>query len=913
MKKAMKKITYLLIAAMSLVSVASCVKELTPEPFVTGDGIAREFTVTLPPATRTDLVEGKTVWAKGDSLWVSNGVSSESVVVPEEYWGQKEFKFVVKNATFSDTTKTIYVVYPYLAAGGLTEGKVKVKIPGVQDGLFANANIAAAVAEDYNVNLKNVTAVLKVTVPEDTKAPIYSLAIGAANGNPLTGTCTVDFSGDVPALIPPTTPGSNISVQVDALTGDFFVATIPGTYDAGFTLMAATTDFANAFETKQTTVANMVKVNDLIDLGTIGSDLQPLSGDGTEANPYILESLGHVIAFTGAVDDGKDFAGEFVKLGADIEGVTMPIGSLSITNVTTASGKPFRGHFDGSGHTVTLNITASTAGRSKEVGLFGGLGNGAVVENLVIDGKVSMGGCNFIGALAGSIQSGDQGITIKNVTNKAEVRGNNTIGGLVGYSCGKPGNLLVIEDCTNEGNIIAGSYGVGGIVGRSQLNDGSNSTYKQINKCKNSGSIEGQYNIGGIVGHGYYTALSECENSGAIKSTNCAATLSSIVNKAFSIPSSAGAGGIAGYLQNSSISKSENAGPITGPNKLGGIVGAPYWANMTECINRGTVTSAGNCIGGISGWSPAQGNHTRCVNYGAVSGNNYVGGIQGYADMGSSSGSAGQKFYSCVNEGEVSATTEASGGIIGCTRPYSSSNPVQVNECVNRGKVSVKYRGAGIVASVDVYSNSSYTVLRNCQNDGVVYSYRTDADNGCVLGGIAGWCVKTPTGDNAGLRIYNCLNTGKVQYAKDNFKNVYCGGIVGWMKTGTINNAVNLGTISSTGGVQAEGVEARMGSIVGQLDNVTTNPQRSFISEVYAPTGLAASFAGTTGISVAIFAANCANARTFSEWGELSDLVTIKGTDSFIVDEALNLWVSGNTDYAYYTWTWADKPEFAKE
>ena len=39
--------------------------------------------------------------------------------------------------------------------------------------------------------------------------------------------------------------------------------------------------------------------------------------------------------------------------------------------------------------------------------------------------------------------------------------------------------------------------------------------------------------------------------------------------------------------------------------------------------------------------------------------------------------------------------------------------------------------------------------------------------------------------------------------------------------------------------------------------------------------------------------------------GELSDLVTIKGTDSFIVDEALNLWVSGNTDYAYYTWTWA--------
>ena len=171
MKKAMKKITYLLIAAMSVVSVASCVKELTPEP-ASFEGMEQEFTVTLPAETRTALVEGKTVWAKGDSLWVYNGVSSESVVVPEEFWGKKEFKFVVKTATFSDTTKTIYVVYPYAAAGGVTDGQVKVKIPGVQDGRFATANIAAAVSEDYNVSLKNVTAVLKVTVPAETDAQI---------------------------------------------------------------------------------------------------------------------------------------------------------------------------------------------------------------------------------------------------------------------------------------------------------------------------------------------------------------------------------------------------------------------------------------------------------------------------------------------------------------------------------------------------------------------------------------------------------------------------------------------------------------------------------------------------------------------------------------------------------------------
>ena len=909
----MKKIAYLLFAATSVFFVASCVKELAPEEVATVSKEGQVFTIALPATTRTALVEGKTVWAKGDSIWVSNGTKSESIVVPAEAYGSKTFSFVAKEVFLTEATPKLYIVYPYTAASKVADGNIQFKIPAQQKtGEFAAANIAAAVATDYTIALQNVTSVVKVTVPEETKAPIYSLTLSSA-GNPLCGTCTVDLSGDAPVVTPPTTAGTDITIDVGGVPGDYYAAVIPGTFDAGFKLLAATTDFAFASETKETSVANTLKVNDLVDLGSIGGNLQPLSGDGTEASPYLLESIGHMIAFAGAVNDGNTFADKFVKLGADIAGVTAPVGTLTISSVSASTGHPFKGHFDGAGHTVTVNITASTAGRSKEVGLFGGLGDGAVVENLVIDGKVSMGGCNTIGALAGSVQSGEKGITIKKVTNKAEVRGNNTIGGLIGYTCGKPGKLLVIEECTNEGDVIAGSYGVGGIVGRSQLNDGSNSTYKPINKCKNSGSIQGQYNIGGIVGHGYYTAITGCENSGTINCTNCAATLVSISSGKFSVAASAGSGGIAGYLQNSSIGTSENTGKITGTNKLGGILGAAYWSNLTDCTNKGTVTTTGNCVGGITGWSPAQGNHTRCKNFGDVSGNNYIGGIQGYADMGSSSTSAGQKFYSCVNEGTVSATTEAGGGIVGCARAYSSNCPVQINECVNKAKVTVKYRGGGILGAAHAYSNSSYTVLRNCQNDGVVYSYRTDSDGGCVLGGLVGWCVNAPTGSKAGLRIYNGINTGKIQYATSTFKNVYCGGIVGWMKTGEVANVVNLGTISSTEGVQAEGVDTRLGSIVGQLDGVTANPQVSFVSEVYAPEGIATNFAGTTGISPENFAAKCANARTFDEWGMFVDGATIGGTSAYLIDEALNLWVSANTGYAYKSWAWGSTIGFAQE
>ena len=41
------------------------------------------------------------------------------------------------------------------------DGKVKVKIPAVQDGEFGTANICASESWGYHIELKNVTAVIK--------------------------------------------------------------------------------------------------------------------------------------------------------------------------------------------------------------------------------------------------------------------------------------------------------------------------------------------------------------------------------------------------------------------------------------------------------------------------------------------------------------------------------------------------------------------------------------------------------------------------------------------------------------------------------------------------------------------------------------------------------------------------------
>ena len=944
----MKKITYLLIAAMSLVSVASCVKELTPEPFVTGDGIAREFTVTLPPATRTDLVEGKTVWAKGDSLWVSNGVTSESVVVPEEYWGQKEFKFIVKNATFSDTTKTIYVVYPYAAAGGLTDGKVKVVIPGVQEGLFATANIAAAVSEDYNVSLKNVTSVLKVTVPEGTKAAIYSLAVSATNGNPLTGTCTVDFSGDAPVLIPPTKPGSDISVQVDGLTGDFFLATIPGTYDAGFTLMAATTDFANAVETKQTTVANTVKVNDLVDLGTIGTDLQPLSGEGTAASPYLLESIGHVIAFASAVSDGNTFAGEYFKLGNDIAGITTPIGNLAVSysnSAYTLSGTAFQGHFDGGNHTMTINLTAATAGRTVRVGLFGGIGDGAVIENLVIDGSVSVGGGNFIGALAGMLFADAEGVTVRNVTNKASVGGNNHVGGLVGEVDANVKDMVTFENCVNEGDVICSSYGIGGIIGWMA----NKNVMKTVTACTNKGAVKGIYQVGGIFGYGYYATAKECVNEGLVTATQACGGVYGLVGGSLKFQSSdynRGVGGIGGWNQNGYYIDCVNKGDVTGVTKVGGIGGANYWTHTTNCKNSGTITGTGahelspftnqSITGGIVGWAVTQGNITGCENTGAVKGNGCVGGVVGRVDTGGTSGgyqvnvrtsknsgkvngngmavggiaglasSMANNRYAviqdCENSGDVTNASQQTGGVVGNLYDLNNSAMGRVLNCSNSGAVQGTIWTGGVIGYAQGRATKSACYVRNCANSGNVTGTRADADNGEVVGGLVGAANNVSAG--LGLQMFNCINTGNVRYKVATHEKPYVGGIIGNFQKGKIENVVSMGTVGPLEGSPAEAADNYMGTFAGNIANDAS------LKYAYCPPEVFFQATGKAGVQLdpatAFF-------RTYSEWGELSDLVTIKGTDSFIVDEALNLWVSANTDYAYYTWTWADKPEFAKE
>lgn len=192
-------------------------------------------------------------------------------------------------------------------------------------------------------------------------------------------------------------------------------------------------------------------------------------------------------------------------------------GSYTLTKdiiVTEPYASDFSGTFDGDGHTVTLNITASTA----NVGLFSKLAGGAVVKNVITAGSVTATGKNNVGGIAGVADTELGAITISNCKNEAAIEGNKVVGGILG-GCTEDDYALTISACANEGN-ISGTRNIGGICGTLE-----NAHF--IKNCYNSGTVTGS-TIGGILGRGARGSssttdtpiLENCYNMGNIVYSN---------------------------------------------------------------------------------------------------------------------------------------------------------------------------------------------------------------------------------------------------------------------------------------------------------------------------------------------------------------------------------------------------------
>lgn len=189
-----------------------------------------------------------------------------------------------------------------------------------------------------------------------------------------------------------------------------------------------------------------------------------------------------------------------------------PGGNYQLTadiTVTAPYAEDFSGTFDGDGHTVTLNITASTP----NVGLFSKLAGGAVVKNVITAGSIS-GKVNNVGGIAGTA---DGNVTIENCKNTASIKGGKGAGGILGYS--EPGSgFVTISSCANMGSVSGTRKQVGGIAGNVV------GTHI-IRNCYNQGDIS---NGAGILGRGTKGVLVEnCYTVGSVETNGAIIAVSS--------------------------------------------------------------------------------------------------------------------------------------------------------------------------------------------------------------------------------------------------------------------------------------------------------------------------------------------------------------------------------------------------
>ena len=112
-------------------------------------------------------------------------------------------------------------------------------------------------------------------------------------------------------------------------------------------------------------------------------------GAGTVDDPYKISTGAELAYLAGKVNGGESYSGEYFKLTNDIRlnEQDVPTGGNSWTPIGNSSNK-FQGTFDGDGHTISgLYITATGSGAGN-LGLFGNLGNSAVIKNLIVKGTV---------------------------------------------------------------------------------------------------------------------------------------------------------------------------------------------------------------------------------------------------------------------------------------------------------------------------------------------------------------------------------------------------------------------------------------------------------------------------------------------------------------------------------------------
>ena len=420
----------------------------------------------------------------------------------------------------------------------------------------------------------------------------------------------------------------------------------------------------------------------------------------------------------------------------------------------------YNGNIDGKGHTIsnlTVNTTVSGAG-------FIGQINGGYIKNLNFANVNIKSTSSNVAVCAGVVSAGAVRIENCHVLSGTVQASGGYVAAIAGRDDSSlPNHSYIVLNCSNRADVTGNGKYVGGIA-----------AYMSCENCQNYANVTNNSNsdyTGGIAGRGKVRGSDNSANVSGYSLTG-------------------------GILGSGNAENCSNSGNVTGYESVGGISGN---GDAVKCENSGTVTGSSKSVGGIVGYLNGTSHKVvECINSGVVSGTTQVGGIIGYASMGS--------VTDCENSAKVSATGNKVGGIVGSYSGYSNQS---LSGCENSGDV---YSDGSYVGGIAGETSDNNCVLTTSINRGNV----TGKD---YVGGITGNAITVTDCDNygnvsgshsVGGIAGSKLTAGKSISGSENKGTVtgvsYLGGIVGFADAGTVTGNTHSGKVSG---------QDKVGGIVG--------------------------------------------------------------------------------------------------
>ncbi|HHY96636.1 MAG TPA: hypothetical protein GYA04_01245, partial [Acholeplasma sp.] len=217
-------------------------------------------------------------------------------------------------------------------------------------------------------------------------------------------------------------------------------------------------------------LSSVVKNNSIISVRTVRFAV----GSGDQNYPYLIRHE-EDMRILSLVSQEDSLEGLYFKVMDGVKTLDLSNPELGFLPIGP-SFKHFKGHFDGNGVNIILQMNRST---SDYIGLFGYIEN-STIKNLHIEGQID--GRDYVGVIGAAVKSQINEVFVNTVVN-----GRSYVGGITGYS-----DQTQISNSYNLNQIKGSNQYIGGLVGYS--------TKTQIKNVFNYGSVYGRRVVGGIVG-----------------------------------------------------------------------------------------------------------------------------------------------------------------------------------------------------------------------------------------------------------------------------------------------------------------------------------------------------------------------------------------------------------------------------